>query len=167
MGILGPNFKELGEFFDKMQKDVETNAEKYGFLGASSWIGNGERATGNDLLTVMYFKTAEGVHAFAHDPCHRDGWLWWNKIVATSPYISIWHELYVAPKGHYESIYVNTEPILFGATVSPVGTKEGKKWISSVVDASRGVLKSSRSRMTLTDGENIEHADWYGTYPST
>jgi hypothetical protein len=165
MGILGPRFKELGGFFDKMQRDLDANAEKYGLLGASSWIGNGERATGNELLTVMYFKTAEGVHAFAHDPLHREGWLWWNKIIASTPYISIWHELYVAPKGHYESIYVNSEPILLGSVVSPIQTKQGKQWISSVVDASRGVLKSSRGRMTLTDGEEKEHADWYEPYP--
>jgi hypothetical protein len=167
MGILGPSFKELGDFFHGMQKDVEAKAEKYGFLGSSEWIGNGERATGNDVMSVMYFKTAEGVHAFAHDPVHRAGWIWWNKIIATSPHISIWHELYVVPKGHYESIYGNTKPILFAATSIPVETKQGKKWYSSVVDANRGVLRTSRGRMALTDVEEQEHAEWYEKYPGT
>ncbi|KAF2434346.1 hypothetical protein EJ08DRAFT_693879 [Tothia fuscella] len=73
MGILAPGYKELGEYFYSMQKDVEASAEKYGFLGGSDWTATGERATGNHLLTVMYFKNSEGLHAFAHDSLHRDG----------------------------------------------------------------------------------------------
>jgi hypothetical protein len=50
-----------------------------------------------------------------------------------------------------------------GATTFPVKTEEGgKKWASPIVDASRGVLKSSRGRMTMTDGKDNER---YGEDP--
>jgi hypothetical protein len=35
-------------------------------------------------------------------------------------------------------------------------TEAGTKWASPIVDASRGVLKSSRGRMTMTDGKDNE-----------
>jgi len=35
------------------------NADKYGYLGASSWLSNGERSTTNENLTVMYFRSIE------------------------------------------------------------------------------------------------------------
>jgi len=59
LGLLGPGFKELSDFFDKMHKHCEKNAKKYGFLGSSSWTAAGERDTGNELMTVMYFKNSE------------------------------------------------------------------------------------------------------------
>ena len=43
----------------KMHKDCERNAEKYGFLGSSSWTAAGERDTGNEIMAVMYFKGSE------------------------------------------------------------------------------------------------------------
>lgn len=156
MGALAPGLKELGNYFEAMIKDVESNAEKYTYLGSSSWIANAERPTNNELMTIIYFKTSEGLHNYAHGDLHREGWNWWNKNVAGFNHISIWHEVFVAPKGHWENIYINTRPLLMGATTFPVKTEEGTKWISPVVDASRGVLKSSRGRMTLTDGTDYE-----------
>jgi len=163
LGMFAPGFKQLGDYFAKMIKDVERNAEQYDYLGSSDWSANGERATGNESMTVMYFKSSEGVHAYAHGDLHREGWDWWNKNIAKHPHISIWHELYVAPAGHWENIYINGRPLLFGATTYPITSKDGeKKWVSPVVDASRGLLKSSRGRMTLTDGKDNNQ---YGSDP--
>jgi hypothetical protein len=163
MGALAPGYKQLGDYFTKMVKDVERNAEKYTYLGSSDWIANAERPTGNEVMTVMYFKTSEGLHAYAHGELHREVWNWWNKTFASHTHISIWHELFVAPKGAWETIYVNTRPLLMGATTYPIKTKDGgTKWVSPVVDASRGVLKSSRGRMTMTDGKDNEK---YGNDP--
>jgi hypothetical protein len=143
-----------------MQKDVEANAAKYDFLGGSDWTAAGERNTGNHLLSVMYFKSSEGLHTFAHDELHRKGWNWYNKHVHDYPYISIYHEMYVVPKGHWESIYVNSEPMLMGATTVPLkGENRETKWVSPIVDATRGVLKSSKGRLTLTNGNDN---DGYG-----
>ncbi|QDS72365.1 hypothetical protein FKW77_008229 [Venturia effusa] len=156
MGALAPGFKRLGDFFDSMIRDVEAHAEEYTYLGSSDWIANAERSTGNEIMTVIYFKTSEGLHNYAHGELHRQGWNWWNKNLARFNHLSIWHEVYVAPKGHWENIYINTRPLLMGATAFPVKTEAGTKWVSPVVDASRGVLKSSRGRMTLGDGTDYE-----------
>lgn len=32
---------------------------------------------------------------------------WWNSITKAYPYLSIMHELYHAPRGHWENIYAN------------------------------------------------------------
>jgi len=161
MGVLGPGFKELGDFFTKMAKEVERDAEKYGFLGSSDWLANGERPTGNETMTVMYFKTSEGLHAYAHGELHRKGWKWWNDTYKQHPHLSIWHEMFVAPAGHWETIYVNTRPLLMGATTFPITSKDGsQKWVSPVVDAWKGPLKSSRGRLTMSDGTDLDTEEY-------
>jgi heme-degrading monooxygenase HmoA len=155
MGAFAPGYKELGDYFKKMQKDMESRADEYGFLGGSDWIAHGERPTGNHLLTVMYFKSAEGIHKWAHDPMHREGWAWWNKNVEKFSHLSIYHEIFVAPKGHWETIYINSDPMLMAGVTVPLKKKDGAvKWTSPIVDASRGLLKSSRGRMMLSDGSD-------------
>lgn len=32
---------------------------------------------------------------------------WWNNVTKEYPYLSIMHEMYHAPKGHWENIYAN------------------------------------------------------------
>lgn len=160
MGLFGPGFKELGDYFESMVNDVKANAVKYDFLGNSNWTAAEKRSTGNHLLNVMYFKSPEGLHAFAHDELHREGWNWYNKHIHDYPHMSIYHEMFVVPKGHWESIYVNSEPMLMGAMRVPLKGQDGQtKWFNPIVDASRGVLKSSKGRLTLTDGQDN---DGYG-----
>lgn len=98
----------------------------------------------------MYFKNADYVHAFAEGPLHRDAFNWWNKVVATHPHLVIFHELYQVPRGYWESVYVNTAPLGVAETMHHVAEKEGEeeeRWMSPVVDARKGVLKSSAGRM--------------------
>lgn len=47
------------------------------------------------------------MHRYAHSPLHREAWNWWNSITRTHPHLSISHEVYHAPKGCWENIYVN------------------------------------------------------------
>lgn len=77
-------------------------------LGTTSWQEIGIRETSNQIMTVLYFRSVEHVHQFAHDPIHRKGWEWWNNISKTHPHLSIMHEMYHAPKKHWESIYVSS-----------------------------------------------------------
>ena len=113
-------------------------------------------------MTVMFFKTPEGIHKYAHGKLHKEGWAWWNKTEAQHPYIGIWHEIFVSPRGMWESIYINDTPMGFGATQFPVKDKETGKtvWQSPLVDASRGVLRTSRGRMTMSHGMDHEGYDW-------
>lgn len=113
MGFLAPGAHHIADYFVKMAKYIEKNAEEFDFLGQSNWVSS-ERAAGNELLTIMYFRSVEGLHKFAHHDVHRQGWNWWNKNIKDMPHQSIWHEVFVAPKGNWESIYVNSQPILLG-----------------------------------------------------
>lgn len=143
-GLLAPGFKDLGDYFNRLCHHLETNNLKYDFLGASDWIANGERATNNTLLTVMYFKSPEGVRAFAHSSLHLEAWEWWKKNLKAHDHLSIYHEMFVSPAGSWETIYDNAEPMLMGATQWGV---DGGKWVRATVDASEGVLKHSLGRM--------------------
>jgi hypothetical protein len=55
-----------------MKTDLERKRTKYGMLGGSSWTGNKERASNNDILYIYYFKDIEGVQKFAQDVAPGD-----------------------------------------------------------------------------------------------
>ena len=161
LGLLAPGWKELGDYFAKMVSEVERNSEEYGYLGSQGWVADGERATSNEVMTVMFFRTPQGIHDYAHGPLHREGWGWWNKTEAQHAHIGIWHEIFVAPKGMWETIYINSEPLGFGSSHFPIKGKDGQTtWQSPLVDASRGKLRTSRGRMTMTDGTEHEKYDF-------
>lgn len=124
------------------------NAVEYGFLGSNGYVG-AARSTNNTIMSVMYFKNADYVHMFADGQQHREGLNWWNKVVPTHPHLSIFHELYQVPRGYWESIYVHAAPLGAADTIHHVAEKGDKeeKWMSPVVDARKGVLKSSAGRM--------------------
>jgi hypothetical protein len=128
MGIFGPGFQVLGNYMNQMQAQLADNAIQYNCepinsylfvllarfnaflntdLGATSWLGIGERSTANQLMFATYFRTLEDVHAYAHSPLHREAWGWWNNITKSHPHLSIMHEVYQAPKNHSENIYIN------------------------------------------------------------
>jgi len=138
-----------------MQKDINQRAEEYGLLASSIWLG-AEKESGNGNLVLMYFKNYEGLHRYAHDPLHREAWTWWNNTYAQNPHIHIWHEAFNVPAGQWESIYMNGRPSTLSAGLVPIKTAAGTKWVSTIVDASRGVLRSSKGRMQLTDGRDNE-----------
>ena len=120
----------------------------------TSWLNSSDRATGSEIMMVCYFSSTEGLHAFAHSPFHRKGWSWWTHNTRKYPYLSIFHETYHVPKGNWESIYVNSHASGINTTTFKVEDEmTGKEmWASPVVDASKGVLKTSAGRMSRSTG---------------
>jgi hypothetical protein len=53
---------------------VRLNTFRNTDLGATSWLGIGERSTANQLMFATYFRTLEDVHAYAHSHLHREAW---------------------------------------------------------------------------------------------
>jgi hypothetical protein len=155
LGVLAPGLKELGDHQRRLQEEVDVRADEYGLVASSAWLA-AERPSGNEFLNVMYFRSVEGLHRFAHDDLHRDAWAWWNRTFDRHPHISIWHEVFAAPAGAWEAIYVNSHPTLLAGGQVPVKTGAGTVWSRLVVDASRGPLSSSRGRMNATDGTDNE-----------
>jgi hypothetical protein len=71
------------------------------------------------------------------------------------------HEVFQAPKGLWEGVYINFQPTLLGATTY---LKRGEKtesgqvrneWVSGLLDATRGKLKTSNGRRGLL-GADVE-----------
>jgi hypothetical protein len=163
LGTFHPYMRTISSFFKRMVKNLDDYSEEYGFLGASIYIGN-ERATANEIMILAYFRTYEGLHAFAHAPggVHREAWSYWNTQVMAkgkteeSRMFSIMHETYQIPAGMWENIYVNYHPSGLGATTYKVDVAGQDKWASPLVDARKGLLRSSRGRMAVTAGNDNE-----------
>ena len=62
-----------------------------------------------NLAVLQYWQSAEHLRAYAHaaDKTHLPAWQEFNAKVGNSGDVGIWHETYVVPRGHYESVYVN------------------------------------------------------------
>ena len=72
-------------------------------LGFRSWV------SGRNLMTLQYWRSAEDLGRFARDQDHPHARAWaeFNRRVAASADVGIWHETYtVAPEG-VESLYGN------------------------------------------------------------
>jgi hypothetical protein len=85
----------------KMIKVLDQHPE-LGCLGVQSWFG---RTT----LMVQYWRSFDALNRFARDKDlpHLEPWRRFNKRVAASPYVGIWHETYQVRAGEYEVIYGN------------------------------------------------------------
>ena len=146
--------RKLGLYFNGMVADIQANATAHGYLGGSTYLG-AEASSNNTILMVMYFRDPAAVHAYANGPMHREAWNWYYKEVGAKGSFAIWHELYHVPKGRWEAVYAGARPLgLASASVRVQGKDgEGEVWRSTAVDASRGILKSSRGRMAGVEGE--------------
>ncbi|KIW89596.1 uncharacterized protein Z519_09752 [Cladophialophora bantiana CBS 173.52] len=157
MGMFADGYKEVADRFRDMLVQLEDTREESGFMGMSTWINGGERSTGNELATISYWRSVEDIHNFALSPIHRDAWNWWNDTVSKHKHIGIMHEIFALPERQgWEGIYINYHPTGLGMTTRPVAASEkgGEKlWINPIVDASRGVYRTSRGRMSRGDPE--------------
>jgi hypothetical protein len=168
LGLFAPGFKDLGKHFTKMTAELEKGTGDNGFLGASYWLRRD--SAGSENVQVSYWRSVEDIHKFAHGPTHREAWKWWDRMVKDLDHIGINHEIYVADKGNWETIYVNFQPTMLGATtyLKRNGKLEGgvvpDEWLSPLVDASRGKLRTSAGRLGPKYGDGSEN-EKYGPSP--
>lgn len=153
MGILSPGAKQTMDHFTACNDLVVTRADEYGMLGLSPWRA-GQRGSNNALLMMYYFRDVEGLNRFAHDDIHRKAWDWIVK--AGHKHVGFFHEAFCVPQKAYESIYVNFQPLLMGATSIRCTDENGEdNWIRPVVDADVGPLRSQFGRMGRAFKENV------------
>ncbi|CAK7216523.1 hypothetical protein SCUCBS95973_002828 [Sporothrix curviconia] len=183
LGSAHPHFQKIVKYFEAMVHDLEADAannrdddDDYGYLGAKTFLAN-ERLASNEIMVLIYFRSYEGLHRFAHAAggTHREAWTWWNTVLmgkgSTNGHLfSIMHEVYEMPAQHWESIYINYHPTSFGAAsfredvVDPVTGAKKTQWVRPLVDASRGRLSTSKGRLATTQGEDN---DKYESNPYT
>ena len=83
-------------------------------LGRSSDMLATDDEAGNAIITLSYWKSMQHLHEFAQSPVHRSGWEWFDRTTKTHPHLSMMHEVYALPKGHWENIYTNFTPFGMG-----------------------------------------------------
>jgi hypothetical protein len=86
----------------RMLKELAANPD-LGMLSARGHFGL------RNLMVLQYWKSAEHLQAFAHSPnkAHLPAWQAFNKNIGSGGDVGIWHETFVVPAGHAESLYVN------------------------------------------------------------
>lgn len=155
LGMLSPGAKEIGEFAMKMFADLQDESKKYGCIGSTYWR-SASRGSKNSTMGVFYFRSVEGLHAFAHGKAHRDGWDWYNAWVKRTGYthIGIFHETFLAGPGQWETIYADMPPTLLGSTdVKVLNEQTGQEeFVVPLVDGNNRQLRSQYGRMGRTNG---------------
>jgi len=86
----------------RMLKELAAHPE-LGMLSARPLFGL------RNLSVIQYWKSAEHLQAYARasNQTHLPAWQAFNRTIGTDGDVGIWHETYVVPQGHAESVYVN------------------------------------------------------------
>jgi len=112
----------------QMLRELTADPEA-GLLGFESWVGN-------PTIALQYWRSFEHLERYAKDSGrgHRPAWAAFNRAVASSGDVGIWHETYRVRPGDYECIYNNMPP--FGLAKATTAKSAG------------GAYESARARMT-------------------
>lgn len=142
---------------------ADPQREAFGLVSTSTWRGT-DRASGNSILMIAYFRDLAGLHRFAHGEVHRAGWDWYSRFVRETGYrhFGIFHETFAAGRGDWETVYVDCAPSLLGAgsvwaagggkdgkVEEEEGEEEEKNWLRTLVSADHPALKTQAKRMGL------------------
>lgn len=153
LGPLAPGARDIANYFQNMTKDLGEHRATNGYLGATTYLhASSDRATKSEIMTTFYFRSLADVDRWAHSAVHREGWNWWSKVRKEHKHLSINHEVYEAPRGKFENIYDNSEPMGFATTQYQVTDENGEeKWASPLVYAEKGQLANGSGRWKAYD----------------
>lgn len=112
-----------------------------GFLGGESWFGN-------PTVMIQYWRSVEDLERYATDASrtHRPAWAAFNKAVASTGEVGIWHEMYRIRPGDFETIYSNMPPFGLGRATRSVPAIGGR-------DRAKGRMAASVIQATDQLGE--------------
>jgi hypothetical protein len=91
-----------------------------------------------NIGVLQHWQTAEHLHTYAHQAggTHLGAWRRFNEKIGTSGDVGIWHETYVVPAGHSESVFVNMPRYGLG--------------IAGTLHPAKGARASARKRLAGT-----------------
>ncbi|CAG7657796.1 DUF4188 domain-containing protein [Actinacidiphila bryophytorum] len=58
-----------------------------------------------EVTLLQYWRSTDALIEFSHAAMHRRAWRDFYKVASRGTDVGLWHETYVVPAGHYESIY--------------------------------------------------------------
>jgi heme-degrading monooxygenase HmoA len=156
MGLFAPNFKKIGDHLNGMIRELDSHDHDHelcqGYLGGSSWTCQDKNGA-TEFLWISYWRAVDDVHRYAAGPLHRAAWDWWHEAIKENDHIGINHEIFEAAPGHWESVYLNFQPTMLGATTflrkgdKLIGGTVDDQYLSPLVDARRGKLRTSAGRL--------------------
>lgn len=158
LGVFAPGARAMTQRFRDTLAALEAQRTEYGVLGGDLFRGGSAARTSHDtIFLVLYFREVAGVQRFAGSAVHREAYEWLKGMTANGngnsryPHLSAFHETFVVPAGNYESLYINTAPVLLGNTHTErlrEGEEEHDKvWLSSLVDADDERLRTMSARL--------------------
>lgn len=171
LGTFAPDFPKTLKYVDIMTNELESDPkQESGFLGQTFFTRKDSKGS-NEFVIISYWRSLTDVHRYAHGPTHKEAWKWWDSTIKSHNYIGFMHEVFEADKGKWESVYINFQPTLAGATT--VLRKEGKlvsgavgeEWICPLLEA-RGKLRTSNGRRGVGDTKEVEEMFKGNTYES-
>ena len=111
-----PVARAMGPMLRELSKDKDSGL--LGFRTLPTWRG---------VTLIQYWESVEKLQAFAGDSgrTHRPAWVDFFRNSYKGGAVGIWHETYVVPAGHTETIYGNMPLLGLGraAGVEPVGKR--------------------------------------------
>lgn len=147
LGMFGPGYKEVGDYFRSMIKLLDANATKHGYLGSSAWLSASDRTSASEFMSIVYFENEDFLHNFAHGELHTKAVKWWDATEKEHGHVSIMHEVFAAPRRGWEGIYANYHPTGMGKTSKEVVGEDGRSvWMNPLVRIG-GQMRYSKGRM--------------------
>lgn len=111
-----PVLRAMGPMLRELMKDKDSGL--LGFRTLPTWRG---------VTLIQYWASIEKLQAFANDDGrkHRPAWVEYFRNSFKGGAVGIWHETYVVPAGHTETIYGNMPLFGLGRVrgVEPVGKR--------------------------------------------
>jgi hypothetical protein len=125
----------VGRAMQAMMAELESKPE-LGYLGQEAW-------NGRTSIQVQYWRSKEQLMAYARqrDAEHLPAWSHFNRVVAKTTAVGIWHETYCVRAGDYECVYGNMPPFGLARVTQRL--------------AAAGQLETAQGRLGLTDGKDV------------
>lgn len=121
----------VGRAMQAMMAELEAHPE-LGYLGQHAKLG----------LQVQYWRSREHLMAYARkrESSHLPAWSHFNRVIASTTAVGIWHETYCIRAGEYECVYGNMP--VFGLA------KAAERVAVS------GRAHTAQGRLGITDGQD-------------